>query len=357
MMRKRLSLLLLLGLLFTLTTLAQSVRVEAHLDSTHILVGEQVRLHVKVTTAPNSNVNFPNFEKGYLTEGVEMLQASKVDTISAQPHLQLSRSYLITSFDSATYTIPQIEVEINNNKHLSPNEIKLNVGNIEVDLAHPEDIRPFREPVVGNFEWTFSIFGWCLFMWGLLLLLGYLLALLSRQRPMVRRIKVTPPTPPHQVAITAIEALRTEQPTAQEEQKEYFIRLTNVLRNYIEERFGFNAMEMTTTEIIAHLRQANDQVALNELREVLNTADLVKFARYEASMVESDWSLLQAANYIQTTKLENSTENQPKEQWVEVGDTRQRSIRKMLKAATIIVAITLFGVFNYIGYLLWLNFL
>lgn len=356
-MRKRLSFLLLFGIILSSPTLAQSVRVEAHLDSTQILVGEQVRLHVKVSAPLHSNVKFPNFEKGFITEGVEMLEVSKVDTIFSPQNLQLSRSYLLTTFDSATYVIPKIEVEVNKNKILSSNEIKLHVDNIKVDLDHPENIRPFREPIDGTFEWTFAILGWCLFLWVLIILLGYLLALLSRQRPMVRKIKVTPPTPPHQVAITAIEALRIEHPTAQEEQKEYFVRLTNVLRNYIEERFAFNAMEMTTTEIITHLRQANAPVALNELREVLDTADLVKFARYETSMVESDRTLLQAANYIQTTKLEANTDNSPQEQWIEVGDTTQVRIRRILKITTAIVAVTLFGVFNYIGYLLWLNFL
>lgn len=356
-MRKRLYLLIIIGFISTLTSLAQSVRVEAHLDSTHILVGEQVRLHVKVTASPKAKVRFPNFEQGYITEGVEVLESSKIDTISRQHNLQLSRSFLLTAFDSSTYIIPKIEVEVNNGKYLSANEIKLHVDNIKVDMEHPENIRPFRKPIPGIFQWSFSILRWCLLLWGLMLLLGYLLTLLSRRRPMVRKIKIVPPTPPHQIAITAIEVLRTQKTTAQEEQKEFFVHLTNVLRNYIEERFGFCAMEMTTSEIITHLRQSNDPAALKELREVLDTADLVKFARYETSMVESDRALLQAVNYVQTTKVEIATENQPKEQWVEVGDTSWRRIRKMLKVATLFVATALFGVFNYIGYLLWLNFL
>ncbi len=97
---------------------------------------------------------------------------------------------------------------------------------------------------------------------------------------------------------------------SQETQKEYYTQLTNTLRDYIVSRFGFNAMEMTSGEIIEHLRASGDQKMIDELRMLFSTADLVKFAKYEIPMNENDANLVNAINFIDQTK----TDEQPKEE-------------------------------------------
>ena len=87
-----------------------------------------------------------------------------------------------------------------------------------------------------------------------------------------------------------------------ENQKEYYTRLTDTLRKYIEERFGFNAMEMTSNEIICRLRETGDQKGIDELHELFETADLVKFAKHNALINENDLNLVNAAKFIDETK-------------------------------------------------------
>ena len=110
-----------------------------------------------------------------------------------------------------------------------------------------------------------------------------------------------------------------------EDQKTYYTLLTDVLRKYIKARFGFNAMEMTSSEIISRLRQENDEKMIDELKELFMTADLVKFAKYSTLINENDANLVNAIDFINTTKLDN----QPTVERVEptLTDTEKRDIR------------------------------
>ena len=88
-----------------------------------------------------------------------------------------------------------------------------------------------------------------------------------------------------------------------EDQKTYYTLLTDVLRKYIKARFGFNAMEMTSTEIISRLQQEEDRKMIDELNELFMTADLVKFAKHNPLMNENDANLLNAIDFINDTKI------------------------------------------------------
>ena len=78
--------------------------------------------------------------------------------------------------------------------------------------------------------------------------------------------------------------------------------LTDTLRQYIKERFGFNSLEMTTDQIIEHLQAAGDRKMIDELRQLFQTADLVKFAKYSTQLNENDMNLVKAVNFIDETK-------------------------------------------------------
>ena len=122
-----------------------------------------------------------------------------------------------------------------------------------------------------------------------------------------------------------------------ENSKEYYTKLTDTLRKYIEERYGFNAMEMTSSEIIEKLMSIQDQKSLDELRQLFTTADLVKFAKYSTLINENDMNLVNAIEFINQTKLENvPTEETVKPQLSEE-DQRSVKTRRILK--TVITAL------------------
>ncbi len=350
----------LLLFLFTSTAVtAQDVLVETRLDSTAILVGEQVRMHVRVSCDKNAKVIFPTFPNGLLGDSIEVLETSKPDTLllNEGKRMELSLSYLLTSFDSALYALPPIKVQVNGRNILSRNTLGLKVSSVPVDDTHPDELKSPHAPVNGIFEWSTRIFIWGITVWGLLLLGLFFLLRVLRQRPITRKVMIYPPSPPHQVAINEMEQLRNEVHDNPKEQKTYFIRLTDTLRTYIGARFHFNAREMTSDEIVHKLQIMGEVKELDELREIMCTADLVKFARQHLSTMESERSLHQATHYVRATQPDDSEIPQPYEAVIEMGQTTQLWFHRALWAGAALSFLLASGTLFYTWRLLWHNFL
>ena len=135
-----------------------------------------------------------------------------------------------------------------------------------------------------------------------------------------------------------------------EDQKTYYTRLTDTLRKYIEERFGFNAMEMTTTEIIARLRENKDQAMIQELRELFETADLVKFAKYSTLINENDLNLVNAINFIDQTKTQETETEEKIIPKLSKDDERVKESRKIIKILLWVIAVAVAFILVYVIY-------
>ena len=151
----------------------------------------------------------------------------------------------------------------------------------------------------------------------------------------------------------AIEQLREQDANELESQKAYFIELTEILRTYLYERFGFNAKEMTSHEIIEQLSLVNDATALRELKEILQTADLVKFAKHQVSLAESDRALLQAVDYVRTTQ---SQEVLPEYEDKVIDIAARVLLRKkrLFNVSLVLILLAALGCFTYICSLIWM---
>src|SRR5690606_8174161 len=90
-----------------------------------------------------------------------------------------------------------------------------------------------------------------------------------------------PPRPPHELALEQLALLSAQKLWQNGKTKAYYSELTNILREYIEARFGVTAMEQTTEEIIMAMKRLPDfdTEKINAIRRVLFLADLVKFAK------------------------------------------------------------------------------
>ena len=148
--------------------------------------------------------------------------------------------------------------------------------------------------------------------------------------------------------------LKGESHTADYDQKAYYTQLTDTLRQYIRERFGFNAMEMTSSEILENLRSAGDEKMLAELSELFMTADLVKFAKYSALLNEKDMNLLNAINFIDQTKREDAPTEERIEPTLSEEEVRTRKTRVMLNVLLCAIAVAIVGLAGYVIYRVWL---
>lgn len=322
--------------MLALTSATAQVQVASKIDSAAILIGEQAHLRTVVTANSTQKVTFPDFRRGdTLMAGVEVLEASGVDTVllNEGKRMQLGRTYTITSFDSALYYIPGMEVLVDGRKYRSQDPIGLKVNTVPVDTVHIDRIRGPHAVVEEPFTWSARLWGPALTLFVLLPFVYWLLVRLSGKKPVTRRVVIPPKELPHKVVMAELESIKKSALSDSGEAKEYYIRLTDALRNYIQERFGFNAKEMTSAEIIARLTETKDETALRELREVLSTADLVKFAKHQATLNENDRNLINAIDFVNSTKAEPAEADKPKVKVVVLGDKRQRQIRLLTKAA------------------------
>lgn len=189
----------------------------------------------------------------------------------------------------------------------------------------------------------------------LLIVMGvYLYSQFKENKPINIRIKVIKRLLPHQKAMKAIELIKADKMVQSENQKEYYTKLTDTLRKYIQERYGFNAMEMTSSEIIDRLTSSQDQSAIDELKELFITADLVKFAKYSTLINENDKNLVNAIEFINSTKVENL----PVEEIVKPNLTEEEKLsvktRKTLKVVIAVIGIVCVALLCYICYGMWL---
>lgn len=85
------------------------------LDSLQILIGEQTKLHLKVTAAKGAKVVLPSFKPSQmLIPGIEVVEQSDADTAELDGgRLQISRDYTLTSFDEKVYAVPALQVKVN----------------------------------------------------------------------------------------------------------------------------------------------------------------------------------------------------------------------------------------------------
>ena len=351
-MKLRSYLFILVAWLTTLQASAQ-VTVESKIDSVQIFIGQQVHLNVSVTAKKGQKIVFPEFKYSQnITPGVEVLESSVADTATlADDRVKVSRSYTLTSFDKNLYAIPALKVKVDG-KTYTGNPVALKVMMVDVDTLHPNQFFPPKDVQNNPFLWSewSGLFRLSVLMLLLCAVVCYLFVRLRENKPIIAHIRIVKRLLPHQKALDAISKIKAEKMTTSEDQKAYYTKLTDTIRQYINERFGFNAMEMTSAEIIAHFRSTGDRKMIDELDELFQTADLVKFAKYSTLINENDLNLVNAIDFIDQTKLENQpTEERivPKLSESDMKSRKNRVTIKSLIGVIIAVAIILLAYIIY----------
>lgn len=312
---------------------AQQVTVRASIDSLQLLVGEQTKIHLEVSMDADRKLRLPVI-KDTLVRGVEVLDIAKPDTqkLNDDKRWLIRQDYTVTSFDSALYYLPPLEVMVDDKEYRSES-LALKVYSIPVDTLHPDQFFGPKTIVEVPLQWqdidsmVYSLILMLLFGAGCV----FLIVRLKNNKPIIKIIKIEPKLPPHQEAMKHIEEIKANKNIQREDPKLYYTELTDVIRTYIAERFGFNAMEMTSAEIIEQLLQVKDKDSLKDLKYLFETADLVKFAKHAPMMNENDMNLVNAVDFINETKIEEEpgAKKEPTEIKVEEKRSKQGRIALM----------------------------
>ncbi|MBM6993305.1 MAG: hypothetical protein I3J02_08600 [Prevotella sp.] len=344
-------------LLLAMTPASAQVTVEQTVDSVGILIGQQAHLRLGVTMPKNARLQWPALKKSqYVVPGVEVVNIADGDTVDAgNEQMKVVREYTITSFDEKLYAIPALPVKVNG-KTYKGGTAALKVITVDVDTLHPNQFFPPKDVQNNPFLWSeWSPWFWLSMLVVALALVGfYLIVRLRENKPIITRIRIVKHVPAHQRALNAIDKIKSEHMQASEDQKTYYTQLTDTLRQYIQERFGFNAMEMTSGEIIDRLQSSGDQKMLDELTELFTTADLVKFAKYSTLINENDLNLVNAVNFIDSTKIEGQATEEKIVPQLSENDKRTRQNRITIKGLLWAIGIVVTGMLAYIIYNVYL---
>ena len=343
-------------LLASVLQMTAQVSVEAEIDSVQIFVGQQAHVTLTAHAKDQAKIEFPQFKPTqFITPGVEVLASQELEK-KDQDNGFVARSvvYTLTSFDDTLYYLPPMTVKIDGKPYQSKS-LALKVLTIEVDTTNIEQFFGPKDVQNKTFQWS----DWSLSFWlsvvllVLLALCYYLYLRFKDNKPIISHIRIVKRLLPHQKALKEIEQIKADKMVASENSKEYYTKLTDTLRKYIEERYGFCAMEMTSSEIIEKLTATQDESALSELRHLFLTADLVKFAKYSTLINENDQNLVNAIEFINQTKLENVPVEEVVKPQLTEEDQRSQKARRVLKIAITIVSLVSALLFAYVLFTLY----
>lgn len=291
---------------------AQKISVRTTLDSATMVIGQQSALTFQIDQMPKVHVLTPLFSDT-LPGGLVIVGLPKIDTVKADDGLiSVRQHYVVTAFDEKVYTVPQLPF-VEGADTVFSNSVSIKViqpFQIDTVTSTFADIKPVMKP---PFDWAYFFKTMLL----VLLIAGILVAIIFIVMKIILNKKVIslrrPPVaiPPEELAIRELDKIANEKLWQKGHIKQYYTRITEVVRQYIASRFDINAMEMTSDEIVENLEElkTDNSVIFNELYELLRTADLVKFAKYNPLPAENERTLQLAYSFVNNTKKTSPTED------------------------------------------------
>lgn len=304
MLRKLIYILLPLASLLTEAAHAESVK--AALDSSQITMGYQTAIRFDIVAKKDAPADIL-FDQRQVPPEIEFVDWVGGDTTDLGNGLvEIKRALLIQSFDSGVYTIPEfILVAGRDTLRTQPLTLKVN----PVDVSKMDDINPIAPAMKFETRWYDYLPDWLTEYWqlwlaGILIIAAGACAylILSRKVP-VTFLPQPKPISPYDLAMQRLMTIRDSKLWQAGQEKEYYTMLIDTLRDYLQGRFGINAMEMTSQQIIDTL-QGNDETRMSNqrMKQILQTADFVKFAKVRPLPDDNFRALQEAIQFVEDTK-------------------------------------------------------
>jgi hypothetical protein len=276
---------------------------KAFLDTNSGLIGDHIHLKLSAEINKDYLVTFPA-----LSDSIGKLQIiakSKIDTIKNNNFITLNQNITITAFDSGYFQIPQLYFILQRKGDSTTipsatDALSLTFHSVAIDTTKPiKDIKPPLDVPFDIFDYIWYFVVLILIVAGTYFGLRYYKL---HKNKIQEKPKYDPKIPAHIQALLDLEKLEQERLWQNGKVKEYYSALTDIFRLYIERRFAFPALESTTNEILYQIEQfiSGEQI-LKNLKYVLETADLVKFAKEIPAPNINDEILKLTRNIIEAT--------------------------------------------------------
>jgi hypothetical protein len=269
-------------LLFISTiSFAQKPMVKAEIDTTNIRIGEQFQL--KISVAETQNVIIPKIQ----LKGLEIIDSTRIDTIKNS----LIRRYILTGFDSGAFYIPQQQIFVKNQAFLT-DSLLINIATIAIDTLK---VKKFPIKSIKKEPYTFDDFRIYIYLiLAILAIIGFWIYwFVIKKRKETEDAPTYRTLPPFEEAILRLNELDEKLLWQNNKIKEYYSELTEIVRGYIERELKVPALENTTDEVLAMIKDFKNadsietsKETIKKLKDLLQEADLVKFAKSKPLAIE-----------------------------------------------------------------------
>lgn len=279
------------------------VTVTTRVEPAHVTVGTPFRYVMRVEAVPDTELIVPVLG-GRLGDFL-ITDFGEEPPRTEQGRAVATRWYTLVAFEAGDHIIPGPTVQYRRPgtelQRVDPPDALIIVDSLLPATGDAGDIRGPKAPV--EVPADYRPLWWALAgVAGLVAMAVGLSYWLNRQR----RSGLTPPRPAHETALEALARLHAARLLEAERQTEYYVRLTDIVRTYLEGRFDLRAPEMTTEEfLLAAQRHAQLTVPQRSLlSEFLMQADLVKFARHVPTMEDAEAAYTSARQFVEATRQE-----------------------------------------------------
>ena len=285
---------------------AQNVEVEGKVESKDVQVGKPFTLDLSLKVPYGWFVEWNDFAIDTLSEQIDIIKRSEVErTADADSNVIVKQQLTLMTFDTGQIQVPAVGLTyaklfddpMRMQTYTDPINLYSTTITVDTTMAYKPIVEPIAAPVQMK-----EVYPWILAV--LLLALAIFGIWYWRKH---RKLKVDadgniihgPIIPPYDKAVGDLKKLREEKIWQSGKVKEYFSSLTDIAREYIEGQFGVNAVEMTTDDILEEIKPLRfPKETYDKLKDTMEVADLVKFAKYSASTLESDTALSSMTEFV-----------------------------------------------------------
>ncbi len=308
-----LNIVLVFGITFTLHS--QNIKVSAKIDSIAIEMGDQTWLNLSVEQGKNDVVIFPEI-KDTIIKGIDVLRVNSIDTQVSNNKIIATQKVLITAFDDSIFQIPPFVFKYGEDS-LFTKQLMLSVADIrmdslelaKIDTAQMLQVFDIKEPINTplTFKELWQRFGWIILISLAVAVVIVLIVLFivsaKKNKPLIR-IPEKPKEPAHIIAFRALDELKAKKLWQSDKEKEYYSELTEIIREYLENRYHIATFELTSHELLDSIKsnQLIKDELFNKLSQILSTADLAKFAKFKPLPAENDLCLKDTYKLVDETK-------------------------------------------------------
>ena len=322
----------------------QSPVLLSSVDTTTIKIGEQINYQIKINSDSISNIVF---EKNQIFNPFEVIEEFEIDTFKKSGRTSFIKKFSITSFDDGVQILKPKKILVDDVLYYS-DSILINVLNIKVDTVSKKffDIKNITEIQKNNDGW------WKKYLFGFLVLVALFIAYKLYRKFSILKLENEKPPLPIDKAIIALQRLESKDLKEQLDYKEYYSKLTEIVKNYLEEDISLDALESTTDELINKLELLKDagklslsKETIQNFKSVLKTADLVKFAKSNPGLeiAFSDKKLLKTVLLDTKDAIPKPTEEELLKSKVYAEKQKNEKRKKVIKNIIIVLFTFIFS--------------